>query len=73
MASRSVRTTLWMLASRKSFVLITSTSSMPGGNSFFISMAVLSMSFIISFAFEPGVWAIMQLAPAWPFVLFWKV
>ena len=46
---------------------------MPGGNSFFISMAVLSMSFIISLAFEPGVWAIMQLAPAWPFVLFWKV
>ena len=66
MASISVFTTSWIEASRKSFVLIKSVSTRPFGRSFEISSTSLSTSFTISLAFDPAVWAIIQVAPGCP-------
>ena len=55
MASIKVFMTLWIEASKKSFVLIRSTSSIPFGKVFEISATTLSISSIISLAFDPDV------------------
>ena len=68
MAIRSVSTTLAIEASRKSFVLVMSVSTMPLRSDEAMSADTSSISSMISLAFEPEVWAIMQLAPGCPLV-----
>ena len=68
MAMKSVSTTLAMEASRKSFVLVMSVRTMPLGKEAEMSAVTLSISLMISLAFEPEVCAVMQLAPGCPLV-----
>ena len=65
-ASRSVCITLAIEASRKSFVLIISDRTIPSGKSALISSASLSISVMISFAFEPAVCIVVKVAPGCP-------
>ena len=68
MATNKVSTTLAMEASRKSLVLVISVSTMPLGSEAEMSAVTLSISLMISLAFEPDVCAVMQLAPGCPLV-----
>ena len=67
MASIRVLTTFLIEASRKSFELIRSAISIPFGRFFVISATSLSICSMISLAFEPEVWAIIQFEPGCPF------
>ena len=66
MASKRVLTTFLMEASRKSFVLMRSAMANPLGRSFLISSMVLSISLMISFAFDPDVWEMFIVVPGCP-------
>ena len=68
-ASKRVLITFLMDASRKSFVLMRSTISRPFGRSARISSTTLSISVMISFAFEPEVCEMLIVEPGWPFTI----
>ena len=66
-ASNNVFTTFLIDASKKSFELIRSTISTPFGSVGLMASTSLSINLMISLAFEPEVWAIIQLVPGKPF------
>ena len=66
-ASKRVLITFLIEASRKSLVLIRSAIASPLGSSLRISSMVLSISVMISFAFDPEVWDMFMVVPGHPF------
>ena len=68
-ASSSVLITSSIDAKRKSFALISTSSSTPGGSVFSMLLRYFSTFWIMAVAFEPAVWKIITDTPGCPFTL----